>query len=144
MNTDMENGSESGTMPESQGGLVRRFGPIAAIICAAAFVYAMGWHEYLSLSKIAENRGFLRDFVSSNLALALLIYAGIYIAIVAFSLPGGAQLHCFWPPEPHLVKLYVPKRGQQFENLQTVSRKMHLAICCSCGWCQLFRFGWSI
>ncbi len=77
-------------MPESQGGLVRRFGPIAAIICAAAFVYAMGWHEYLSLSKIAENRGFLRDFVSSNLALALLIYAGIYIAIVAFSLPGGA------------------------------------------------------
>ncbi len=69
---------------------LKRWGPIIAIVVAAIVIYVNGWHEYLSLSKVAENREYLQDFVSSNLALALLIYAALYIAVVAFSLPGGA------------------------------------------------------
>jgi uncharacterized membrane protein YdjX (TVP38/TMEM64 family) len=98
MKADMENepapGPEPGPNPHTvlieRHGPVRRFGPIIAIIAAAIAVYMMGWHEYLGLSKIAENRDFLREFVAANLAQALLIYAAVYIAIVAFSLPGGA------------------------------------------------------
>ncbi|MGI9480896.1 MAG: TVP38/TMEM64 family protein [Hyphomicrobiales bacterium] len=86
----MNDGSETGELPAATAGPVRRFGPIITIILAAAFVYFMGWHEYLSLSKVAEHRDSLRQYVDENLVMALLAYAGIYIAIVAFSLPGGA------------------------------------------------------
>ncbi len=86
----MNEGLESGGVASEQASPVRRFAPIAIIIAAAAFVYLMGWHHYLSPTKLAENRDLLRQFVDSNLLLALFAYAGIYIAIVAFSLPGGA------------------------------------------------------
>ena len=46
---NMNEGSETGELSASPPGLVRRFGPIAAIIAAALFVYFMGWHDYLSL-----------------------------------------------------------------------------------------------
>ena len=71
-------------------GFLKRWGPIVAIVVAAVIVYLNGWHEYLSLSKVAENREYLQGFVRSNLFLAILIYAAVYIAVVAFSLPGGA------------------------------------------------------
>ena len=81
----------SSEAPESkEAGPLKRWGPILAIVAAAIVIYLNGWHEYLSLSKVAENREYLQNFVSSNLILAILIYVGLYIAIVAFSLPGGA------------------------------------------------------
>ena len=86
----MNEGLQTGDVEAAQAGKVRRFAPLMLIVVAAVFIYIMGWHQYLSLSKLAENRDMLRQFVGSNLVTAVLIYAGIYIAIVAFSLPGGA------------------------------------------------------
>ncbi|NNF77295.1 MAG: TVP38/TMEM64 family protein, partial [Rhizobiales bacterium] len=85
-NTEAKTGE---TQAESSG-FLKRWGPILAIVAAAVIIYINGWHEYLSLSKVAENREYLQNYVSSNLVLALLIYVAVYIGVVAFSLPGGA------------------------------------------------------
>ena len=87
---DQTPSATSETAQSQASGPLKRYGPILAIVVAAVVIYLNGWHEYLSLSKVAENREYLQNFVSSNLLLALLIYAGLYIAVVAFSLPGGA------------------------------------------------------
>ncbi len=70
----------------------KRFGPLAALLIVIGGIYLTGTHEYLSLGKVAEHRDGLQQFVSSNLLLALGGYALSYIAVVAFSLPGGALL----------------------------------------------------
>ncbi len=88
----MEHGTEASSA-DTQGkqpGFLKRWGPIIAIVVTAIVVYLNGWHEYLSLPKVAENREYLQNFVESNLLLAILTYAAVYIAVVAFSLPGGA------------------------------------------------------
>ncbi len=82
--------AKAGEVQGAPPGFLKRWGPIVAIVVAAVIVYVNGWHEYLSLSAVAENREYLQNYVSSNLALALLIYGAIYIGVVAFSLPVGA------------------------------------------------------
>jgi uncharacterized membrane protein YdjX (TVP38/TMEM64 family) len=52
----------------------------------------MGWHRYLSLEALAENREVLRAYIASNLVLSLLAFVALYAAVVALSLPGGAVL----------------------------------------------------
>ncbi len=71
---------------------LKKFLPLAVLGAVIALVFAMGWHKYLSLSQIAENREALQSFVTANYALAILAYMGVYIVIVALSLPGGALL----------------------------------------------------
>ena len=88
----MDDGNEAktGETQAERPGFLKQWGPILAIVAAAVVIYLNGWHEYLSLSKVAENREYLQNYVSSNLLLAVLIYAAVYIGVVAFSLPGGA------------------------------------------------------
>ena len=51
----MDNGTEAktGEAQDSAPGLLKRWGPIIAIVAAAVIIYLNGWHEYLSLSKVA-------------------------------------------------------------------------------------------
>jgi len=63
--------------------------PLLVLVSLMGVVFAMGWHEYLSFKTIGLNYDVLRDFISSNLVLALGIYSALYIAVVALSLPGG-------------------------------------------------------
>ena len=53
---------------------------------------ATGLADLLSLVTLAAHREALGGFVAANLALAALAYLGIYIAAVAFSLPGAVFL----------------------------------------------------
>ncbi len=71
---------------------LKRWLPLAALLALIGLSLALGLHEYFTLETIAENRGALKLFVANNLALALLIFAAAYIAIVALSLPGAAIL----------------------------------------------------
>lgn len=73
-------------------GWLRRYLPLAVLLAVSAFAVSQGWHNYLSLRHIAENREMLRALVDANLALALIAYMGLYVAVVALSLPGGALL----------------------------------------------------
>lgn len=70
----------------------RRWIAPAAILVAAAAAYAMGLNRLLSFEAFVAQRAAIEGFVSHHLALALVIYAGLYILVVALSLPGAAAL----------------------------------------------------
>ena len=44
---------------------LKRLWPLMALIAATALVIAMGWHRYLSLEALAENRETLRAYIDS-------------------------------------------------------------------------------
>ena len=73
---------------QSNGGNGRWL-PLIALAGLMVLVFAMGWHKYLSFKTIGLNYEALQGFIGENLLIALLIYMGIYIAVVALSLPGG-------------------------------------------------------
>ena len=68
---------------------LRRYLPLIAIAALMAFVFAMGWHKYLSFRTIGLNYDALQVFIGKHLLLALVLYILAYIAVVALSLPGG-------------------------------------------------------
>jgi len=63
--------------------------PLLLIIALTALFIGMGWHEYLSFEQLREHRLQLNDWVSTNPFIAPLVFILVYIAVVAFSLPGG-------------------------------------------------------
>lgn len=67
----------------------RRMAPFAVIILAAilGFVFL---RDYLNFDQLAQNQETLQAWRDSHFVLASLVFIGIYIAIVAFSLPGAA------------------------------------------------------
>lgn len=77
---------------QSKPGGVKRFLPLIVLAVLVAVVFLNGWHKYLSLAQIAENREALRGFVDGNYLLAIGAYVALYIAVVALSVPGGALL----------------------------------------------------
>lgn len=84
--------SKDGGTTRRLSGATRRWLPLVILVSAAFAAYVAGLHHYISLEKIAENRDYLVNYVDQHLALALLIFAAIYILAVALSLPGGLAL----------------------------------------------------
>jgi len=78
--------------PPAGAGWLRRYLPLIVLVAVAALVFQQGWHKYLSLEHVAANRDALRGFVDAHTLLAVLAYMGIYVGVVALSLPGGALL----------------------------------------------------
>ncbi len=72
-----------------QASFVRRWLPLILLAAVMALALSMGWHRYLSLKTIGLNYDALKSFIADNLALALLSYIGLYVAIIALSLPVG-------------------------------------------------------
>lgn len=75
-----------------KGPSLRRLIPILLILLAFIAFFVFGLDEYLTFRTLSENRDRLMDFVSANFLLAALLYMGLYIVVVAFSLPGGALM----------------------------------------------------
>jgi uncharacterized membrane protein YdjX (TVP38/TMEM64 family) len=70
----------------------RRWTPLVLLAVAILASYAFGLHEYLSVQSLARNSDKLHGFVDSHLVLSLAAFIGIYVAVVALSLPGAALL----------------------------------------------------
>ena len=66
-----------------------RIAPLVAIGALMALVFATGWHRQLTPELLYEHRLELKAYIDQHLWLALAIYLGVYIAVVALSLPGG-------------------------------------------------------
>jgi uncharacterized membrane protein YdjX (TVP38/TMEM64 family) len=92
-----ENWSGAGmqTASDSACGAVawaKRLWPLLALLAATAFVFAMGWHRYLSIELLAENREALGNYIAAHMLFSLAVFVAVYAAAVALSLPGGAVL----------------------------------------------------
>jgi len=90
-------GLKSGNQPQPAvnrgfAGMLRRWLPLALIVAAMAVAIWQGWYRYLTLESLIAHEAEFRAFIGSNIAGALAIYALIYIAVVALSLPGGLLL----------------------------------------------------
>ena len=72
--------------------LMKRVLPLVILAGVAALVISQGWHKYLTLESIAENREVLKGYIAENALVSLLAYMGIYIVVIALSLPGGVFL----------------------------------------------------
>jgi uncharacterized membrane protein YdjX (TVP38/TMEM64 family) len=70
----------------------RRWLPLVLLAALACAVFAMGWHNLLTLKSIGLNYEALRHYIMHNLAIAIAIYAVIYVAVVSLSLPGALPL----------------------------------------------------
>ncbi|MFM9942179.1 MAG: TVP38/TMEM64 family protein [Hyphomicrobiaceae bacterium] len=71
---------------------LKRWLPLILIGAVMTVVFMMGWHRQLTFENLALRRGELGQFVQANLLLALLIFMGLYVAVVALSLPGAGVL----------------------------------------------------
>jgi uncharacterized membrane protein YdjX (TVP38/TMEM64 family) len=67
-----------------------RFAPLILIAVALAIAFSLGLDRYLSFDALAAHRTQLVDWATDNRGTAILAYVGVYIVVVACSLPGGA------------------------------------------------------
>jgi uncharacterized membrane protein YdjX (TVP38/TMEM64 family) len=74
------------------GAAWRRFVAPLAIVVLVALAWAFGLHRYLTLEALAAQREALAALVAARPVLSALMYVAAYIAVVAFSLPGGAVM----------------------------------------------------
>lgn len=77
------------TPPTTPPGSLRRYLPLIGI-AAVAIIGAFTLRDYLTFETLRDNREALLAFRDSNLALTLGVFIAVYIAIVAFSLPGAS------------------------------------------------------
>ncbi|GAH61974.1 unnamed protein product, partial [marine sediment metagenome] len=71
---------------------LKRLWPLLLLLAVGGFILAMGWHRYLTLENLANNRDNLRGLIEGNLLLAVVCFIALYAVVVALSLPGGAVL----------------------------------------------------
>jgi uncharacterized membrane protein YdjX (TVP38/TMEM64 family) len=88
-----ESPGETEVAPESSTGIsFGRLLPIFVLIAGLAAFFAFDLGRYLSLASLKENRELLTNWVEQAGFWAWLIYAGIYAAVTAFSIPAGAVM----------------------------------------------------
>jgi uncharacterized membrane protein YdjX (TVP38/TMEM64 family) len=84
------------TMPGKQDGGTGfspwRLLPVAVLFAGLALFFALDLDSYLSFDVLRQHRGDLTAFVAAHFAAAASIYVVAYIAVVSFSLPGGAVM----------------------------------------------------
>jgi len=87
------NGLGEGQPPGANGtSRVKRWVPLVAVVCLMGIGYALGWHRYLTLSSLIQERQTLMNIVGSHFALSLLAFVAIYSSAVALSFPGASLL----------------------------------------------------
>jgi uncharacterized membrane protein YdjX (TVP38/TMEM64 family) len=70
----------------------QRLLPVIVLGAGLTAFFAFGLNEYLTFDTLRQNRVWLLQQVEESALLAALAYIGLYIAVVAFSLPGGAVM----------------------------------------------------
>lgn len=71
----------------TQKSLVVRLLPIGLILAAIVAFFALDGGKYVTLQAVADNYEALDRFVSEQRLLAVLVFVGLYIAVVTFSIP---------------------------------------------------------
>lgn len=71
---------------------LKRIAPLAILGAGIAAFYAFGLNEYLKFETLRDNRETLLSLVEEHAVLTALGFMALYVAVVAFSLPGGALM----------------------------------------------------
>lgn len=66
---------------------MKNYTPLILIIALSALAYGLGLHHYLTLETLKTHSGALNTFIQNHFLLATLIFLGVYIAVIGFSLP---------------------------------------------------------
>lgn len=82
----------SETETPSGGFNVKRLLPIAVLVAGLVAFFAFDLDRFVTLDALKTHREALQGWVASQGVVAWLVYAAIYMAAVAFSIPGGAVL----------------------------------------------------
>lgn len=82
----------SETETPSGGFNVKRLLPIVVLVAGLVAFFALDLDRFVTLDALKTHREALQEWVDSQGVVAWLIYAAIYMAAVAFSIPGGAVL----------------------------------------------------
>ncbi len=69
-----------------------RIAILIGFLAVLTLIYLSGASDYLSLDALSANRARLLEFVQSNAVVAILAFMAVYIAAVAFSIPGAIWL----------------------------------------------------
>ena len=72
--------------------LLRRFGPVAALVALFVWAVASGMAEHISLEELRARAQGLQAFVREHPVLSVATYVALYIATVSISLPGALIL----------------------------------------------------
>jgi uncharacterized membrane protein YdjX (TVP38/TMEM64 family) len=78
--------------PADAWSVIRRLIPLAVLLATIAAFFALGLHHYLSFEALHEHREQLLVLVERHPLLAPLAFVGVYAAVIALSVPGGAVL----------------------------------------------------
>lgn len=68
----------------------KRLIPVVILLGGLALALGFDLHTYLTLSSLKTHQEMLGNYTASHLPLSLLVFILLYMAVVAFSLPGGA------------------------------------------------------
>jgi uncharacterized membrane protein YdjX (TVP38/TMEM64 family) len=68
---------------------IARWLPVIALAAGLGLFLAFGLHEHVGFHALARHRHALNAWVASHPWLAPVVYVGVYVAAVAFSVPGG-------------------------------------------------------
>jgi uncharacterized membrane protein YdjX (TVP38/TMEM64 family) len=80
------------SLPSQASSQRRTWWPLAVLALVAGAVLVLGGHDVLTLRTIGLNYDLLRTSIAAHLPVALGLYALLYMAVVALSLPGAAVL----------------------------------------------------
>lgn len=69
--------------------------PLLLLGAGLAAAYGLGWHRYVSLAWLVDQRALLLDFVAVRPVKAALLFFVVYVAVVALSVPAASVLTVF-------------------------------------------------
>jgi uncharacterized membrane protein YdjX (TVP38/TMEM64 family) len=64
-----------------------RCGLIVGFLALIVVAYAMGWHRQFTLENLVRHRAIIDSFIAHHHASALVLFVGIYVAVVSLSIP---------------------------------------------------------
>ena len=71
---------------------LKRWLPIVALLAGIVAFYLSGLHRHLSFAAFVEHGAAIEAFAQGHLAVAVLLFMLLYVAMVALSLPGAAVM----------------------------------------------------
>lgn len=81
--------------PEGDRTLLRRWRrrlPFILVLAASALIIALGGHRYVSFTALVDHHAWIDDSVARHPLMSVTVFAAVYAAIVALSLPGAAAM----------------------------------------------------